>query len=378
MATYGGLNIITDGLVLYLDAANQRSLDTRNILYNTDTLTGWATAPYEANIVVTPNAAIAVDGKPTASKIKFNESATVRCLFRNAIVSLNDTNTFSVYVKSVSGSSTITLDIGDQGVRSFTVNDTEWTRCYTTHTRTSQYGSTTNFVDISATAGTEVYVCNAQLNFGELIDYIAVGNESIPFKNLIKPSENAVLTNGPIFYLENNGIIRFDGSNDYCDVTSNKFSSSVNTVELFFRWRTNLNDMPIGFTGYNIWTADAAFGFNTFASDVYGISPQRVIDLNLRGTSNINWHHYVIVFSNQIKNSKIYIDGNQEVLSQIRGTTNLETVRSFSSTVRIAGVTNVNDYFMNGDYSFVKIYNRELTQEEILQNYNATKGRFGL
>jgi hypothetical protein len=32
----------------------------------------------------------------------------------------------------------------------------------------------------------------------------------------------------------------------------------------------------------------------------------------------------------------------------------------------------------NGSVASVKMYNRALTEEEILQNYNATKGRFGL
>jgi hypothetical protein len=32
----------------------------------------------------------------------------------------------------------------------------------------------------------------------------------------------------------------------------------------------------------------------------------------------------------------------------------------------------------NGQLSVVQIYNRALTQQEILQNYNATKGRYGL
>jgi len=33
---------------------------------------------------------------------------------------------------------------------------------------------------------------------------------------------------------------------------------------------------------------------------------------------------------------------------------------------------------MNGSISNAQIYNRALTQQEVLQNYNATKSRFGL
>jgi hypothetical protein len=51
----------------------------------------------------------------------------------------------------------------------------------------------------------------------------------------------------------------------------------------------------------------------------------------------------------------------------------------------IAGVSSVDpgynlgfNYYHSGNIAFVKTYNRSLTDTEVLQNYNATKGRFGL
>jgi hypothetical protein len=38
----------------------------------------------------------------------------------------------------------------------------------------------------------------------------------------------------------------------------------------------------------------------------------------------------------------------------------------------------VNGYYLEGNLSGIKIYNRTLTVPEIKQNYNALKGRFGL
>lgn len=43
----------------------------------------------------------------------------------------------------------------------------------------------------------------------------------------------------------------------------------------------------------------------------------------------------------------------------------------------VGGNFYIAEYF-NGNISQVQIYNRALTQQEILQNYNATKGRYGL
>ena len=189
---------------------------------------------------------------------------------------------------------------------------------------------------------------------------------------------NGILTNGPTFNLENGGYLSFDGTNDYIQVNSWDNTSTINTVEMWARWREGVSDMFMGFTTYDIWTDGGNLGFNTGAGDVYGISSTQVNNLNLVGTNIENWHHYIFQFTNQVQNNKIYIDGDEQVLSQQRNTTNLTATRSFSSSFRIGTWNNSTGYIFNGDISTVKIYNRELTQIEILQNYNTLKSRFGL
>jgi hypothetical protein len=44
---------------------------------------------------------------------------------------------------------------------------------------------------------------------------------------------------------------------------------------------------------------------------------------------------------------------------------------------RVGVATNLNRYY-RGIISKFKIYNKALTAQEVLQNYNATKGRFNL
>ena len=176
------------------------------------------------------------------------------------------------------------------------------------------------------------------------------------------------LINGPLF--NSNGWINFDGSDDYANYPFNGRSSTVNTVEMLVRWRSNPSGrMFIGFTTYDIWTNGNALGFNTGAGDVYGIPSARVSALNLIGSSSANWRYYTFVFTNQVVNNKIYINSIQEILSQQSGTTNLTESRSFSSTFRLSGWNNDTNYPTPGDFASVKIYNRELSQTEILQNY---------
>jgi len=45
----------------------------------------------------------------------------------------------------------------------------------------------------------------------------------------------------------------------------------------------------------------------------------------------------------------------------------------------VADTTNMgNGSYLAGDWSILKIYNRALSQSEVNQNFQATKGRYGL
>ncbi len=237
--------------------------------------------------------------------------------------------------------------------------------------------SNTNFlpldkpIDNIVTDGLVLYLDSSQLT-----SYPKSGTN---WFDLSDNTNNGTLINGPTFNSNNGGFIVFDGVNDYANFSFNGRSTVVNTVEMFVKWRSNNNTgMFVGFTSYDIWTSGGRLGFNTASSDIYGISAARVTELNLIGTTNSNWHHYVFVFTNQVQNNKIYIDTNQEMLTQQQGTTNLTAVRTFPSTFRLSGWNNSTDYILPADYSMVRIYNRQLSQQEITQNFNATKDRFGL
>lgn len=66
-------------------------------------------------------------------------------------------------------------------------------------------------------------------------------------------------------------------------------------------------------------------------------------------------------------------DGGNRNVSGVLNTSTMETRIGSSCTYN----NNLNSYFQ-GDIAMVSIYSVALSSEEILQNYNATKGRFGL
>lgn len=82
-----------------------------------------------------------------------------------------------------------------------------------------------------------------------------------------------------------------------------------------------------------------------------------------------NWYH--IVGSYDGANLRLYINGVNEITTANTGTPVANT-----TGIRLMRRWDNAEYW-GGHLSTVKIYNRALTQQEVLQNYNATKKRYG-
>ena len=77
-------------------------------------------------------------------------------------------------------------------------------------------------------------------------------------------------------------------------------------------------------------------------------------------------------------NNKIYINGENQSLSQVAGTESAG-LRSFNSgNGRISSWLFSSVFNISMDLAQFRIYNRALTVAEALQNYTATKKRYGL
>ena len=82
-----------------------------------------------------------------------------------------------------------------------------------------------------------------------------------------------------------------------------------------------------------------------------------------------NWYHIVGTYDGA--NLRLYINGVNEVT-----TANTGTPAANSSGIRLMARWDSNQYW-GGNLSTVKIYDRALSQAEVLQNYHATKKRYG-
>ena len=72
----------------------------------------------------------------------------------------------------------------------------------------------------------------------------------------------------------------------------------------------------------------------------------------------------------------LYVNGIQKNSDSATGT--IVTNNGGMSIGVYGGYSGGRDYYYNGDIAIVRVYNKVLTPAEVLNNYNANKGRFGL
>ena len=87
-----------------------------------------------------------------------------------------------------------------------------------------------------------------------------------------------------------------------------------------------------------------------------------------------NWYQVVGTYTSGTR--RLYING---VL--VNFDTQTGTIESNSGGMSIGvygGFNGSRGYYYNGNLSSCKVYNRALTAQEIQQNFNATRGRYGI
>lgn len=135
-------------------------------------------------------------------------------------------------------------------------------------------------------------------------------------------------------------------------------------VCFWMKWAGNGNEMPIGWaSSYDLFFyGTTRFGFNTGASDLYGIDGADA----LAG----DWHHVCAIFNNNapLKN-QLYIDGYLQPIEVLTGT---PVNRTVNSTLYISGWLPSDGYKFNGLIDELRIYTRGLSASEIVKDMNLT------
>jgi len=191
--------------------------------------------------------------------------------------------------------------------------------------------------------------------------------------DLISNANTGTLTNGPTFSSANGGSIVFDGTNDYVSGTTSGLVSSVISMDIWF----NVNSSK---------TYSALMGSNVTEKYEMLIKSGGAIEVSL-STNNYMQYNNILSLNTWTNIVVTAVSGTQ--WKMYKNGVYLGSPTSSIGTWQVSGTSisnfdlgrirnDVATFAYSGNISTVKIYNRELTASEVLQNYNATKTRFGL
>jgi hypothetical protein len=183
------------------------------------------------------------------------------------------------------------------------------------------------------------------------------------------------LVNAPTFSGTNGGNIVFNRtSTQYADF----YAPNISTIAMVEMWVnvTEYVGMIMGWLSYDIYLDGPGVGYNAANGANYGVAKSTYSILN-------KWTHCVFKMTTGTitTDAKIYLNGNIQVLSDLVLPTNpigSATGDLNGGNGRIAGWRNSTGQENSQAVASMKIYNRELSPQEVLQNFNATRGRFGL
>ena len=201
------------------------------------------------------------------------------------------------------------------------------------------------------------------LDAGNTRSYPGSGNTVY---DLSGSGNTSALTNGPTYLSSNLGAFVLDGSNDYILVNSqaNILSKTAYTKIAFIyisNFSTVNNIISGGFSGQHaFWmfgTNKLNAGHNGAWNTVVGATS---LSLN-------TWYFAAVTYSDST-GWKLYLNGRED------GTSATTTTFNGNQEIVIGAYNSGNNF--TGRISNIQVYNRALSATEILQNYNATKGRY--
>lgn len=207
-----------------------------------------------------------------------------------------------------------------------------------------------------------------------------VSGSGTTVRDISDNTKNGTL-NGTFYSSDFGGVFNFDGVNDTISFgTGNTFFPLPSfTIDLWFQSKgtvptTGTQPGLFGFT-FGIWTNFTSANSIRFEAS----SGSAVFNTPVTYTHTSNFRDdgqwYNINFQVTPTSSSIYLNGEPKAS---RSVTWLGNTAYPTNGWNLGRDNNNANQFFTGSIASYKMYNRALSQQEIVQNYNATKSRFNL
>jgi hypothetical protein len=372
--------IVTDGLVFYYDMGNSLKSWKGAPTFNASLQDGQNDVnPWFGDGTPTP-LGIDPDVRFRGRKVaKFQTGTSGNCYINGAAKLSTGTNstvwTSTFYLKRVDGTALSSVGMYqyvngntnvNQTVSVTAVEDGWYKAVYTRSGLVSGYPTLTGMFSLGS--ATQYYFADWQCENLNISTPWVSGTRSNT-QAILDLTNNNTITATSLTY-SSNGTFSFNGVDNYITLPSSiGYTTEFSQTAWFKSSGTPAGGFHIVFGG-----AEAELSIPTAGQLRIGVTTSARYVGNLgSGLTDGNWHYVAMTYKPSDGVIKGYIDG----LSVGTIATNSgNPVSSFTRTVGRFGTSTT--YYTNGETPLTQIYNKALSAQEVQQNFNALRGRFGI
>jgi hypothetical protein len=172
-----------------------------------------------------------------------------------------------------------------------------------------------------------------------------------------------------------NKVIDFDGVGDYLSFSTTTFTSTF-TISIWHKARISVGPLTDPYAFGYLFSSTSGKGMalsegypsgDVDPGEYYYWNNAVATPISTAIAQNEVWGNVSVVFNTSGNEIKFYFNG---VLNQTT------TVSSIDNSFNQLGRYATSNWYLNGQIGPSYVYNKELSASEVLQNYNALKGRF--
>ena len=226
---------------------------------------------------------------------------------------------------------------------------------------------------MGVTGGEETIVTDGLefvIDAGNTLSYISGSTDTRD----IMENNSLTVSSTPLYSTDGGGCWRFDGTDDKITLGTN-LNNSIYTVCIGYRYDENDGSFGYFYSYYQsagLAVSEGGSDSGIDNGDIYywAGSATKLADAGTYPSLLTDWNWVTFILDAGSGTGKLYLNDQKVYDGAIGG--------SPSSIIDKIGTITTYNHWFEGKIANFLYYNRELTETEILQNYNATKERFGL
>lgn len=373
MSVYAGPEVVLNGLIFDFDIKNTKSwkgAPTTNLAKNASNQIDWSVSNLTQAVTLSTITANEVYRITSTSAT----GTSFRIYFANAVLVNGSTYTVSYKYRFISGGPTFRAnDWCDTAITRVTT-DLGAGVFYETSTGTrATYDVTYRFLDLEISNNTVVEIWDLQLELGSFATPYSSNQVRSNTESIYDLLGRNTLTASSLTYNSDN-TFGFNGSSNYIIFPENTdFNTQTVSIEVWVKTNATTQN---GFW-FEKGTVNSQYALFQEGGQIVWRQTTNVASLTATTATYINTSQYAqVVGTYTAGDRRIYVNGVQVASDALNYS--IPTNASGCSIGAYGGFSGGKAYYYNGNIDVVKVYNRALSATEVLQNFNALRGRYGI